>query len=419
MRQLIVLALFAASVGSAATVIRVEIDRVVHPVTVEIVGGALAQAKAATADLVLIRLNTPGGLMEATRELVEMIGASPVPVVAFVAPGGARAASAGFFILLAGDVAAMAPGTRTGAASPVIIGREMDPVMRRKIESDSGAALRTMAERHGRDAALAQQTVSEAKSFTEKEALAARLVDLIAHDEADLFRQLDGRRIDRADGARQTLRLAQVQVIPYEPTLRQRLFMAISDPNIAFIMLILGALGLYIEFSSPGLIVPGVLGSILAPLGLAALSLLPIDWLGATLIVVALALFVLEAKFTSHGILGVGGAVALVLGATMLIDAPPELRISLSTAVGVALPFAAIAVFLASLVLRVHRQPVETGESGMVGKIGTVLTALDPAGKIFVHGEYWDATSTTSVPPNAKVRVVAVEGLRLRVEAVK
>lgn len=420
MRRLLCFTLLAAATLSGAAVVRIDIDSVVHPVTVEIVTRALEQATTQKAELVLVRLNTPGGLMEASSQLVEKLMASPVPVVTYVAPGGARAASAGFFLLLAGDVAAMAPGTRTGAASPVMMGgKEIDPVMRRKIESDSGAALRTLAERHGRNAELAEKAVSEAKSFTEKEALDAKLIDLIAQDEADLFRQLEGREIKLANGKTHKLQLGTVTVTAYEPTWRQRLLISISDPNIAFVILIFGALGLYVEFSSPGLIIPGVLGSILLLLGLAALSVLPINWLGAALIILAFGLFVLEAKFTSYGILGTGGAVSLVLGAMMLIDAPPELRINLATALSVGLPFAAIAVFLTTLVLRVHGTRVETGESGMVGRIGTAYTAVEESGKIYVHGEYWDATSADPIAAGSKVRVLAINGLHLRVEAVK
>ncbi len=419
MRQLLLLTLWFAAAAFGASVVRVDIDSMVHPVTVEIVARALEQARASKADLVLIRINTPGGLMEATRELVEKIGASPVPVATYVTPGGARAASAGFFLLLAGDVAAMAPGTRTGAASPVMIGQEIDPVMRRKIESDASAALRSLAEAHGRDAELAQKAVSEAKSFTEKEALAAKLVDLVANDEESLFRLLDGRAIERPNGAKFTLRLAGAAVTPYELTWRQRVLRAISDPNIAFVLLLLGALGLYVEFSSPGLILPGVLGSILALLGLSALSVLPINWLGAALLILAVALFVLEIKFTSYGILGAGGAVALVLGAMLLVDAPPEFRIGLRTAAGAGLPFAALAIFLTAMVLRVHNNRVETGETGMIGRIGTAATVLDLTGKIYVHGEYWNATSVQPVPQGAKVRVLEVDGLHLRVEEAK
>jgi membrane-bound serine protease (ClpP class) len=349
-------------------------------------------------------------------EVVEKILASPVPVVTYVSPGGARAASAGFFILLAGDVAAMAPGTRTGAASPIVMGRELDPVMRKKVESDAGAWIRSLAARRGRNAALAEKAVSEAKSFTEEEALKENLIELIAKDEADLLRQLEGRTITRFDGAKRTLQLKDVVVSAYEPTLREKILKAISHPNIAFVLLVLGLLGLYVEFSSPGLILPGVAGAIMTVLGLAAMSLLPINWLGAALIVLALVLFVLEAIFASYGILGIGGAVAMVLGAMMLVEGPPEFRITLPTALGVGLPFAAIAVFLMTLVVRAHSAKVQTGESGLIGEIGITRTPLNPSGKVFVHGEYWDATSPVPLPENVRVRVTAVEGLRLRVE---
>ena len=406
----------ALPMAQAAQVLRVEIDSVVHPITVEILSHALAEAKALRADLVILRLDTPGGLLDASRELVELMLASPVPVVTYVAPGGARAASAGFFLLLAGEVAAMTPGTRTGAASPVAMGRELDPVMRRKIESDTGAWLRSLAEQRGRNAALAEKAVSEAKSFTDQEALAAGLVDIIAKDEPDLLRQLDGREIKRPGGARLTLRLASPVISTYEPSWRERILKSVSDPNTAFILFLLGALGLYVEFSSPGLILPGVAGGIMALLGLTALSVLPINWLGVALILLSFALAILEAKITSHGILGVGSAVAMVLGALMLVDGPDEFRIHLGTALGAGLPFAAISVFLATLVLRSRRHRVETGASAMIGEVGVARTALNPSGKVFVHGEYWDATCSPAVDEGARVRVRSIEGLRLQVE---
>jgi membrane-bound serine protease (ClpP class) len=404
------------SAARGATVLRLDIDSVVHPITVEMVSRALEQVKDQKADLLLVRLNTPGGLMDATREIVEKLIAAPVPVITYVGPSGARAASAGFFILLAGDVAAMAPGTRTGAASPVVLGRELDPVMRRKVESDAGAWVRSLAARHGRNAALAEKTVSEAKSFTEQEAFDSKLADIIAKDEQELFRQLHGRAIQRFDGSKRTLNLVSPEVRVYQPTTRQAILKAISDPNLAFILLVLGGVGLYVEFSSPGLVLPGVLGAIFALLGLAALSVLPISWLGAALILLALALFILEAKFTSYGVLGVGGAIAMVLGAMLLIEGPPEVRISLSTALAVGIPFAGIVVFLTTLVIRAHGSKVETGQSGLVGETGIARTQLAPDGKIFIHGEYWNATSSVPVPPGTPVRVLAVEGLHLRVE---
>src|SRR5581483_11684573 len=371
---------------------------------------AIDQGKNRKTAVILIRLNTPGGLMEAMRESIEKIVASPIPVVTYVTPSGGRAASAGFFILEAGDVAAMAPGTNTGAAHPVILGSQMDPVMKQKVENDAAASLRSIASKRGRNAELAQKAVFESRSFTDKEALEDRLIDLIATSETDLLAKLDGREVARLDGSRQVLHTAGAVIVPYEATLRERILAAIADPNVALIILIIGALGIYIEFSSPGLIAPGVAGAILVLLGLSAISVLPINWLGAALLLLALVLFVLEAKFTSHGILGAGGAIAMVLGATMLIDSPlPELRIRLSTAIAVALRFAAITMLLLTLVVRARRSKVITGTDGMLGETGIVLSAVAPEGKVFIRGEYWDAISPVPIPSGARVRVTAVD----------
>lgn len=413
-----VLLLWAQLAGAQSKVVAVSVDNIVHPITVEIVGHAIDEAEQQKANLVLIRLNTPGGLLEATREVVEKIVASPIPVATYVTPSGGRAASAGFFILEAGDVAAMASGTRTGAASPVLLGQKMDPVMRRKAESDASAALRSIVQKRGRNSELAEKAVIEAKAFTETEALENNLIDLIAANETDLLAKLNGREIVRFDGKKQTLALSGPAVIEYEPSIRERMVSAISDPNIAFIILILGALGLYIEFSSPGLIVPGVAGGILLLLGLSALSVLPINWIGVALLVLSIVLFVLEAHFASGGVLGIGGAVSMVLGALLLVQGPPELRIRFGTAFGVAFPFALITVFLVTLVIRARRSKVETGDAGMIGEVGRAHTALNPEGRVFVHGEFWEATASTPVEAGSRVRVKQVEGLRLVVEPV-
>jgi membrane-bound serine protease (ClpP class) len=416
---LIALALLAQAAPAASKVIAVDVDGMIHPITTEIVGGALAQAKEQNASLVLIRLNTPGGLMDAMRQTIARIVASPVPVVTYVAPSGGRAASAGFFLLESGDMAAMAPGTNTGAAHPVLLGAEMDPVMKQKVENDAAAYLRSICSKRGRNSALAETAVRESKSFTEREALEQHLVELVEPNEQALLRALDGRTVTRFDGSTQTLHTAGAVIEVYEKSLRQKIMAAIADPNIALILLVIGALGIYVEFSSPGLVAPGVLGSILVLLGLSALSVLPINWLGAALMLLAFTLFVLEVKFTSHGILGVGGAVSLVLGAVMLIDSPaPEMRIHWATAIGLALPFSAITVFLLSLAWRARQNKVETGREGMIGQLGAAITELKPDGKVFVHGEYWDAVSTLPLPAGARVRVTAIDRLKLTVEPV-
>ena len=290
MWQLVLVSLLLALRAPAAEVLQLDIDNVVHPVTVEMVADAIQQTRARGSAVLLVRLNTPGGLMSASREVVEALIASPTPVVTWVGPSGARAASAGFFLLLAGDVAAMAPGTNTGAASPVMLGRELDPVLRRKIESDAGAWLRSIASRRSRNAALAEKTISEAKSFTEQEALESNLINLIAKDQKDLLGQLDGKVITRFDGTQRTLSLGDAKILVYQLSLRQKLLRAVSDPNIALIVLLLGALGLYVEFSMPGLVLPGVVGAILLLVGLTAMALLPLNWLGLALIALALAL---------------------------------------------------------------------------------------------------------------------------------
>jgi membrane-bound serine protease (ClpP class) len=422
-RRLVLLAIaipwLAVSAFGSPKVLAVDIDGMVHPVTVEIVSAALNRAKTENASLVVVRLNTPGGLMDAMRSTIEKIVSSPVPIVTYVAPSGGRAASAGFFILESGDLAAMAPGTNTGAAHPVAMGGEMDAVMKEKVENDAAAYLRSICAKRGRNSTLAETAVRQSKSFTEREALDQHLIDLVAANENDLLAALDGRTVTRFDGTTQTLHTKGAAIETYERTFRQKLVSAIADPNIAFILLIVGALCVYVEFSSPGLIAPGVIGAILVLLGLSALSVLPINWLGAALILAGLSMFVLEAKFASHGVLGAGGTLALALGAVMLVDSPvPEMRIHWGTALAVALPFAAITLVLLSLVVRARRNKVETGVEAMIGETGAAITELAPSGKVFVHGEYWDATSSQPAPAGARIRVIAVERLKLTVEPV-
>jgi membrane-bound serine protease (ClpP class) len=411
------LALFAQATSAAPKIIAVNIDGVVHPVTAEIVAGAIAQAKQENASLILIRLNTPGGLMNAMEKTIQEILASPVPVVTYVAPSGGRAASAGFFLLEAGDIAAMAPSTRTGAAHPVAVSGEMDPVMAQKVENDAAAGLRSLSLKRGRNAELAETTVRQSKSYTEREALDQHLVDLIEPSDAQLLADLDGRTVTRIDGRTEILHTAGATIEPYELSLRQRIINSIADPNIALVLLVIGALCLYLEMNSPGLIVPGVVGAIMVLVALSAISVLPISWLGASLLLLAFAFFILEAKFGTHGILATGGAISMVLGAVMLVDSPlPEMRVHWGTAIALALPFSAITVFLLSLAVRARRNKVETGSEGMIGETGSALTELAPEGKIFVHGEYWDAVSARPVPVGGRVRVTAINKLKLTVE---
>jgi membrane-bound serine protease (ClpP class) len=411
----IALLLLMAACAWAQHVIAVNVDGIIHPVTVEIIGHAIDLASRENAAAVLLRLNTPGGLIESSREITAKMIASRVPVIAYVTPSGGRAASAGFFLLEAADVAAMAPGTNTGASSPVLLNQEMDAVMRNKVENDTSAWLRSIVLKRGRNVELAETAIREAKAFTEKEALDDHLIDRIAVDERALLAQLDGLSVKRFNGLEQVLHSRGAEVVDYKPTLRERIVAAIADPNIGFILLVLGALGIYVEFSAPGLIFPGVAGGILALLGLSSLTVLPINWVGAALLVLGISLFVLEAKFASHGILGIGGTVAMVLGAMLLIDGPPEMRIHLSTALSVSIPFAMITMFLVTLVIRARANKAVMGTDTLVNQIAEARTALSPSGTVFLQGEYWNAESEVPVEKGGRVRVVSVEGLKLRV----
>jgi len=292
----------------------------------------------------------------------------------------------------------------------------MEETMRKKVENDAAALLRSMTTRRGRNSQLAETAVRDAKAFTEKEALDNKLIDLIAADEQQLLKQLDGREVTLWDGRKRVLHTAGATVEEARLSLRERLMATIADPNIAFILLVLGALGIYVEFSSPGLIFPGVAGAILALLGLSGLSILPINWVGVALLILSVALFVLEMKFTSHGILGIGGTLSMVLGALLLINGPPELRIHPLTAFSVAIPFALITMFLVSIVIQAKRNKVLTGADGMIGEIGVTRTALEPEGKVLVLGEYWDAVADTNIGAGTRVRVKALSGLKLVVE---
>lgn len=414
---LVAIGFFALGLEAQPKVIALSIDGVIHPITVDIVNHAIEQAQSEHAELLLIRLDTPGGLLDATRRIIQQISASPVPVVTYVAPSGARAASAGFFLLEAGDVAAMSPGTNAGAASPVLLNGEMDQVMRQKVENDAAALLRSMTTRRGRNSELAETTVRQAKAFTEKEMLDQHLIELISSSQQQLLAELDGREITRWDGRKQVLHLSGAIVLEARRTLRERLMASIADPNIGFILMVVGALGIYVEFSNPGLIFPGIAGAILLLLGLSSLSILPINWAGVALLVLAVALFVLEAKFASHGILGLGGTLSMILGALLLIDGPPEIRIHLPTALGVSIPFAAITMFLVTIVIRARRSKVVTGATGMIGEIGVCRTALDPEGQVVVRGEYWSAIASAPIPAGARVRVTNIAGIKLVVEA--
>lgn len=409
------LLLFSADLRAA--VVRVPVTDMIHPISDEFIARGITEAENIRADAVIIELSTPGGLDESTRAIVEKIFRSRVPVIVYVTPSGARAASAGFFILQAADIAAMAPGTNTGAAHPVLLGEKLDDVMKMKLQNDSAAFIRTIAQRRGRNVAAAESAVREARSFTEDEALAQKVIDVVAPDLPALLNTIDGRTVRRFDGSTTTLRLRGREIRTMEMTLKQRILSWIMNPNIAFLLMSLGMLALWAEFNHPGAILPGVVGLVAILLAVFALNLLPTRYAAIVLILAAFALFALEAKFTSYGILGIGGVICMIFGALLLVDGPiPEMRVSLATALAVSIPIGAIAVFLMTLVMRAHRNRVETGTEGMIGEIGVARTAVASDGKVFVHGELWNARARSPIEAGQRVRVRSVDGLRVEVE---
>jgi membrane-bound serine protease (ClpP class) len=414
----IILSVLACTSAFATSVVKIRVDDTIQPISAEYVDRAIEQARQTNADAVLIELRTPGGLVDSTRDIIQKILASPVPVIVYVAPTGANAASAGFFILEAADIAAMAPGTNTGAAHPVTLGGEkLDDVMKAKMENDSAAFMRSFVGPRGRNVQLAESAVRESKSWTDQEALQQHLIDIVAKDQDDLFRQLQGRTIKRFDGRQVKLDLVGAKVDDMPMTLRQRILDFLLDPNIAFLVLAVGALALYAEFNHPGAVIPGVVGVVFILLALFALNLLPTRYAAFTLIMAAFVLFVLEAKFATHGVLGIGGIACLTLGGLLLVDGPiPEMRVKLWTALGVSIPLGVITVFLMSIALKARRNKVVTGKRGMIGAIGEARTDIDPEGKVFVLGELWNARASSRVGLGDHVVVRKVEGLELEVE---
>jgi membrane-bound serine protease (ClpP class) len=433
---LVTLALSAVrppTAGAAPRVLVLDLHDTIQPASLRYIERGLRVAAAEHAELVVIEIDTPGGLLDATRSMTSAILGSPVPVVVYVTPSGARAASAGFFLLISADVAAMAPGTNTGAAHPVTIGsqpddkpaddeqskgdRTRDPSLD-KAAKDAAALARSLAEGRKRSVAAAAAAVVESASYTAEEARARGLIDVIAVDHQRLLEELDGRTITRFDGRRQTLQLRGAQVVAVERTLAERVLTVIAAPQVAYLLLMLGAIALLIELMNPGLFVPGIAGAISLLLGMYGLSVLPVNVSGALLIVAGLGLLVAEVFVTSYGLLAVAGLASFVVGSLILVDAPvPELQIGPEVVVPVAVVLAALVAFLAVRAVRSRRIRTQTGTEAMIGERGRVVDAIEPAhdGKVFVHGEYWTATAAQAVAEGASVRVDAIDGLRLRV----
>jgi len=422
-RAALLLILLALSASASAEVLKIVIHDTIQPVTEEYIGRAIAEAHARNAEALLIELNTPGGLVSSTRNIIEKITTSPVPVIVYVAPTGSRAGSAGIFILESADVAAMAPGTNAGAAHPVLligpVTVKTDDDMKKKIENDSAALIRSVASKRNRNVEAAEGAVRESKAFTEQEALAQKLIDYVATSAEDLFRQMQGKPIQRFNGQSVTLNLAGQSIQGYDMTLKERILGYLMDPDVAFILLAIGLLALYVEFNHPGAVVPGTVGMVFILLAAFALNLLPVRFAALALIAGSFALFALEAKFVTHGVLTTGGIVLLTLGGLLLIDAPiPEMRVHMLTALAVSAPLGVITAFLMTIALKARRNKVVTGAQGLIGEVGTAQGVLAPVGKVFVHGEIWNAISSTPVVAGSKVVVRKVDGLQLEVTPV-
>lgn len=400
-----------------------EYDGIIHPITAEFVDEVLDRADASGATLTVLVLRTPGGLLESTRTIVSRMLEAESPVVVYIAPSGARAASAGFVILLAADVAAVAPGTHIGAAHPVSAGggeQAGGETMAKKAASDVAAYARTLADARNRNAALAAEAVLESRAFTDREASTATppLVDLVAPDLEALLKALDGRTVTRFDGDTVVLETDGIATERVEMTRRQNFLSAIAHPQIAYLLLTLGMLGLTVELWNPGAIVPGVVGGTCLLLAFFAFQILPLDTVGLLLVLFGAGLLVLEVKVPSFGVLGIGGTAALVIGAIMLTDDVPGVRVSYQVLIPIALAVAGIFLFLGRLAVRAQRTQPVTGAEGLIGEIGRTLTPVGSAesGQIFVHGELWQATSAVPIPAGRRVRVAGISGLVLRVE---
>jgi membrane-bound serine protease (ClpP class) len=425
MRFIVSVATFALfSFSASAQILKVTVDDTIQPITAEYISRAVDQAASSHSQVLLIEMNTPGGLVSSTREIIDKITKSTVPVIVYVTPTGGHAGSAGIFILESADIAAMAPGTAAGAAHPVtFIGPvqvKPDDEMNRKIENDTAALIRSVASKRGRNVEAAEGAVRESKSFTEQEALSQHLIDYVATSPEDLFHQMQGKSFKRFDGTTASLNLEGQPTAAFDMTLKERILDALMDPNLAFLLLAIGALALYIEFNHPGAVIPGTVGVVFILLAAFALNFLPTRFAALGLMLGAFALFAAEAKFASHGVFTTGGIVLLTLGGLLLVDSPiPEMRVHLLTALSVSIPLGLITAFLMTIALRARRNKVVTGAQGLLGETGVAQTPLAPQGKVFVHGELWDAVASSALPVGELVVVRRIDGLILEVDPLR
>ncbi len=400
----------------------IKVESIITPVSAEFITKSIKRAEEENARALIIELDTPGGLLESTRDITKSFLAAHIPIIVYVSPSGARAASAGVFICYAAHIVAMAPSTNIGAATPVSIGGEMDSTsaMKHKVTNDAVAQIKALAEKRGRNVEWAEKAVREAASITEKEALELKVINFISPSVDSLLNQVNGLQVE-VDSKKVTLEIRDAQLVRREMNLRYRILEKISDPNIAYILLMLGIYGLFFELSNPGAIFPGVIGAIFLILAFFALQTLPVNYAGLLLIMLAIILFILEVKITSYGLLTIGGVVSMILGSLMLIEQPPDnfqpaIKISLSLILAVVAMTAFFLLFVFGMTLKTHLRKVTTGVEGMIGEIGVAQTKLAPDGSVAVHGEIWKAISGQSIKKGEKVRVVSVDGLRLKVE---
>jgi membrane-bound serine protease (ClpP class) len=414
------LACVAQQTQQKPEVVLIHLDDTIQPISAGYMARGLDLAAAQHASAVLIEINTPGGLLDSTRQMVSKILSSPVPIIVYVAPSGSRAGSAGFFLLEAADVAAMAPGSNAGAAHPVVEGgAKLDDIMKQKLENDTAAFLRSSVARRGRNVAAAEDAIRASKSYSDQEALQLKLIDLVAPNDADLLNTIDGRTITRFDGSTMVLHTRDARLVEVEPTLREKILDRLTDPNLAVLVLVIGGLLIYVEFNTPGTIIPGTLGTIMVLLAIFSLNLLPVRYTSVMLLASAFVLLILEAHFATHGVLAAAGILALVVGALTLVDAPiPELRVHLATALGAGLAFGLITVFLLRLALKARRNKSRMGADAMIGQIAVVTQPLAPSGQVMVNGELWQAESATPAAAGEQVRVRGLRDLTLLVERV-
>ncbi|MGB8952416.1 MAG: nodulation protein NfeD [Candidatus Aminicenantales bacterium] len=404
----------------AGSIFKISVDAAIHPVTSEYIRQSIDRADKEGASLLIMVLNTPGGLDSSMREIIEKILSAKTPIAAYVSPSSARAASAGFYIGIACDLFIMAPGTTTGAAHPVgvsITGQPMDKTMEEKVTHDAASYIKTLADKRGRNVRMAEDAVRKSLAYTEKEALQGGLIDLIAQNEQEIVDAFDNTTITRFNGEKTVLHLKGEEIISVNMSARQKFLLTISNPNLAYLLLMLGLLGLYFEFSNPGAILPGVLGGIFLLLAIFSFQILPINYVGLLLIFLAIGLFILEIKVQSYGILSIGGIIAMVIGSIMLIQAPiPELRPSLKFIIPVAIGISLIFAFLIYLVIQAHMRKAFTGKEGLIGEVGFAQTDIQQGGKVFVHGELWKAEADDFIPKGSKVKIIQLsENLSLKV----